>query len=95
MSGPYDGPPLELRLYVAGKTAISQRAAHNLERINRDHFNGQCQIEIVDIFATPQRALEDGILVTPTLIKLSPAPRVRIIGDLSAEERVIFSLGGR
>ena len=88
------GKPLVIRLYVAGQAAISLRAASNLKQIDRDHFDGRCQIEIVDVFAAPQRALADGILVTPTLLKLSPEPAVRIIGDLSATERVIFSLGG-
>ena len=88
------GEPLVLRLYVSGQAAISLRAARNLKQIDRDHFGGRCQIEIVDVFGAPRRALADGILVIPTLLKLSPEPVVRIIGDLSATERVILSLGG-
>lgn len=84
---------LSLRLYVAGQAIMSVRAVRNLEKIVQEQFAGRCQVEIVDVFEAPQRALEDGILVTPTLLKLSPPPIVRIIGDLSATERVIFSLG--
>lgn len=84
----------ELRLYVAGRSPISLRAHNNLRQINQDFFGGRCQIEIVDVLDEPQRAVADGILVTPTLIKLSPAPSIRIIGDLSAVEKVLYSLGG-
>lgn len=94
MSVPDAGPSPVLRLYIAGRSDISLRAHHNLKQIDRDHFEGRCQIEIIDVLVAPQRAMADGILVTPTLIKLSPEPRIRIIGDLSAVDKVLFSLGG-
>jgi hypothetical protein len=46
---------------------------------------------VVDIFSNPKRALEDMILVTPTLLKLG-TPDVRIVGDLSQRERVLAAL---
>lgn len=92
MDEPYEEAPV-LRLYVAGKAVMSMRAANNLRKINHDFFGDRCQIEIVDVFEAPQRAMADSILVTPTLIKVAPEPVVRIIGDLSAIERVLFSLG--
>lgn len=82
-----------MRLYVAGKALMSMRAASNLRRLNKEYFDDRCQIEIIDVFEAPQRAMVDNILVTPTLIKVAPEPVVRIIGDLSATERVLFSLG--
>lgn len=88
---PDDAPVL--RLYIAGRSPISQRAHRNLRQINHDYFDGRCQIEVIDVLDAPQRAVADGILVTPTLMKLSPAPSIRIIGDLSAVEKVLYSLG--
>ncbi len=37
----------------------------------------------------PLRALSEAILVTPTVVKLSPLPEQQIIGDLSEEEAVL------
>lgn len=93
MSTTHDREAPVLRLYVAGRSPISLRAHSNMRQIDQDFFGGRCQIEIVDVLDAPQRAVADGILVTPTLIKLSPAPSVRIIGDLSLVEKVLFSLG--
>ncbi|MFW5942801.1 MAG: circadian clock KaiB family protein [bacterium] len=86
------GPPV-LRLFVAGNAPNSQRARANLERINDRYFDHRCQIEIVDVFEQPDLALQQGIVVTPTLLRLAPGPLLRIIGDLSDSERVLATLG--
>jgi len=41
----------------------------------------------------PLRALAEAILVTPTAVKISPAPEQQIIGNLSEEEEVLLALG--
>jgi circadian clock protein KaiB len=47
----------------------------------------------VDILEDPRRVLSDHIVATPTLIKLSPAPVRKIIGDLGEEAKVLLALG--
>lgn len=84
---------LLLRLYVAGTAPNSLRAAENLRALCAIHFSGRCKLEIVDVLKEPLRALNDDILVTPTLVKLSPRPTARVIGDLSDERRVLSALG--
>ena len=81
-----------LRLYIAGRTARSLKAVANLESICRDHLCENYDVDIVDILVDPIRALEEGVLVTPTLVKLSPLPVKTIVGDLSDRETVLFSL---
>jgi circadian clock protein KaiB len=51
------------------------------------------EIEIVDVFLEPQRALAQDIRMTPTLLKVSPRPARRIIGTLSHTQRVLDTLG--
>jgi circadian clock protein KaiB len=88
---PSDG--LKLRLYVAGESPNSVRAIANLRAIFQDWLSQIAwQLEIVDVFAEPTRAVKDQILVTPTLLKLTP-PVVRIVGDLSQREIVLKALG--
>jgi circadian clock protein KaiB len=48
-------------------------------------------LEVVDVFADPMRAMEDRILVTPTLRRLTP-PVVEIVGDLSQRETLLAAL---
>jgi circadian clock protein KaiB len=47
----------------------------------------------VDVTREPERALEDKVLLTPTLIKVAPAPARKIIGNLSDTPTVLLSLG--
>jgi circadian clock protein KaiB len=47
----------------------------------------------VDVFREPQRALDEGIRMTPTLLQLSPLPTKRIVGTLSQTQRVLEALG--
>ncbi len=47
----------------------------------------------MDLLQDPRRVLNDHILATPTLIKLSPAPVRKIIGDLGEEAKVLLALG--
>jgi hypothetical protein len=39
------------------------------------------------------RALADAVIVTPTVVKVSPAPAQQIIGNLSEEQEVLRALG--
>jgi circadian clock protein KaiB len=84
---------LHLRLYVAGKSPNSVRALANLRAICREHLSaGRWNLEVVDLYKDPMRAVEDKIHVTPTLLKLTP-PLVQIVGDLSQQETVLAALG--
>ena len=83
----------KLRLYVAGDTPNSALAIANLSAVCRARLPDQHQIEVVDVFREPKRALADGILMTPTLVKLTPAPLRRIVGTLSQTQPVLQALG--
>ena len=61
-------------LYVAGRAPNSVKAIANLEAICRRHLKDGYKLEIVDVCEHPLRALSDGVLVTPSLAKVSPAP---------------------
>ena len=81
------------RLYLAGGAPNSVRAFANLYAICQKHFPGSHRIEVIDVLKEPIRALAEAILVTPTVVKLSPLPEQQIIGDLSEEEEVLRALG--
>ena len=81
------------RLYVAGDTRNSAQAVSNLSALCRAHLPDRHEIEVVDVFREPKRALADGIYMTPTLVKLAPSPIRRIVGTLSQTETVLQALG--
>jgi len=89
---PAAGEPLRLRLYITGQSPNSARALANLQAICQELFGcGQYELEVVDILLDPMRAVDDQIIVTPTLVKL-PLPSVQIVGDLSERDKVTLVL---
>ncbi len=81
-----------LRLYVAGSTPKSSRAIRNLKAICEANLSGRYALTVVDLYAQPERAREEQIVVAPTLIRQSPLPVRRMVGDLSNTERVLAAL---
>jgi circadian clock protein KaiB len=87
--------PLSLRLYVAGQAPNSAAAIRNLGILFPDgEASGQLvQIEIVDLLKEPLRGLLDGVVLSPTLVRLAPPPARRIVGNLSDHGAVLLALG--
>lgn len=81
------------RLYIAGDTLNSAQALANLSALCRLHLPARYEIDIVDVFRQPERALADGIFMTPTLVKLAPSPIQSIVGTLSPTQTVSLVLG--
>jgi len=86
-------PVYKFRLFVAADTLNSAQAASNLNALCKTHLAGRHEIEVVDVFKDPKRALAEGIRMTPTLLKLSPGPMRRIVGTLADVARVMQTLG--
>jgi circadian clock protein KaiB len=82
----------KFRLYVAAGTQNSAEAMANLEGICHRYLPDRHNIEIIDVDQQPQRALADGIHMTPSLIKLGPAPIRKIVGTLAHTKRVLLAL---
>lgn len=88
------GETFSFRLYVAGDAPNSAQAAFNLGALCREHLADRHEIEIVDVFRDPGRALAEGIFMTPTLLKLAPAPAPRlIVGTLGQRLPLMQALG--
>lgn len=82
-----------LRLYIAGSAPNSLQAIANLEAICQQYLKDSYKLQIVDVFEHPLRALADGVLVTPSLAKVSPRPGATIVGNLSDRRNVLLALG--
>jgi circadian clock protein KaiB len=83
----------KFRLYVADETMNSAQATANLHALCQTHLPDRHEIEVVDVFKEPQRAILEGIRMTPTLLRLAPLPIRRIVGTLMDTQRVLETLG--
>jgi circadian clock protein KaiB len=84
---------LQLRLYVAGGAPNSTMAESNLTSLLESNGVTDYELEIIDCIKDPRRALGDGVLVTPTLMRVAPPPPQTIVGTLSDAARVGAALG--
>jgi|SRR5690349_13674226 circadian clock protein KaiB len=81
-----------LKLYVTGATRRSQRAITNLNSICEEYLQGNCDVEVVDVYHSPTIAKAANVIAAPTLVKQLPLPMRRLIGDLSERGRVLVLL---
>jgi len=82
-----------LTLYITGRTHSSECAVTNLRRIMEQETPDIYEITIVDVAERPDAAELNRILATPTLIRESPPPVRRIVGDMSDALKVLQALG--
>jgi circadian clock protein KaiB len=83
----------KFRLYIAGSSQNSVQALSNLKAFCAEHLLGRHDIEVVDVLLEPKRALADGVLLTPTLVKISPDPVRKIVGTLTQRPSLMAALG--
>jgi circadian clock protein KaiB len=84
-----------LRLYITGQTSLSSASVRNLLRVCQDHLASQYEVQVIDICQQPELAREAQIIATPTLVKTSPAPMRKLVGNLSSQREVLKGLGIR
>jgi circadian clock protein KaiB len=81
-----------LRLYVAGEAPNSQQARSNLQAL-LETVGGEYELEVIDCLVDPLRTLTDGIVVTPTLLKVEPEPKRTVIGNLADADYLRRTIG--
>lgn len=89
-----DGPAKhQYRLYVTAGSPVSSRAVVNARQFFETHLPGQHRLSIVDFAQHVAMARTDQVFASPTLIRLTPLPQRRFIGDMSDTDRLRASLG--
>jgi len=89
---PDDGVQV-FRLYVTAASPISARAIVNARRFLELRLAGAHRLEVLDIAENVPFAIADEIIASPTLVRVSPLPARRFIGDLSDVSRLEAALG--
>ncbi len=81
-----------LRLYVAGMNTKSKRAIENITKICEENLKGRYELQIIDIYQSPELAKGEQIIAAPTLIKKLPLPLRKFIGNMEDREKIIVGL---
>jgi circadian clock protein KaiB len=89
---PQTSEEYRLRLFVTGSTPRSVRAIRNILALCEKFLQGHYDLEIVDIYQDPAMAKDGQVLAAPTLVRESPLPVRRVIGDCSDTNKVKSAL---
>lgn len=81
-----------MELYVSGDSFVSQRAIESIEALCEQELKGRHELEIIDLKKDPGKAVDENIVVVPTLYRKVPEPTRQLIGDLQNRERLIRGL---
>lgn len=84
---------VSFRLFLAGSNLNSRQALANLRSLCEEFLADRYDIEIVDVLEHPERALKEGIILTPALVILSLQPPPVVVGNLSRREVILEALG--
>lgn len=93
MSSATGGYEWSLTLYVSGASPRSAEAIDTIRQLCDGELAGRVDLQIVDVGADPGRAVSDGIIAVPTLVKRLPPPLRQLVGDLSDTDRVRAAIG--
>ncbi|MGD0604846.1 MAG: circadian clock KaiB family protein [Streptosporangiaceae bacterium] len=87
-----------LTLYVNGASTSSIQAIETVRRICDEQLSGHgihVDLEVIDVRKQSALAARDQIVAAPTLIRRSPGPLRRIVGDLADPSwvRLVLDIG--
>lgn len=84
---------MRFTLYVAGDSELSLAAIRNFSRLRQRHLSEDIDLVIIDVVEQPRRAREDRVATTPMLVRQTPTPIRKVLGDLSDIDRVADAMG--
>jgi circadian clock protein KaiB len=85
--------PWALTLFVLGADPLAHVVQERLRAFCEAYLPPGSLLEVVDIQEDPERADAFDVVALPTLIRTSPLPECRVIGDLTSTDKVWTALG--
>ena len=83
----------QLRLYITGMSRQSMQALTNLKQVCDKHLVGQYELKVIDLQRPPESIEGDGFVVAPMLVKRSPLPVCKLVGNLANTQELLRRLG--
>lgn len=78
-----------LRLFIASNNARAEQTLSNIHQLLEEGLTSPYTLKVIDIAKNPEQAVANQIVITPTLIRVSPKPVRRIVGQLNDISRVL------
>ena len=82
-----------IKMYIVNHSEKSGEKVRQLNEALESVLGNDYDLEVFNVIEHPESAQEHGVFATPTVIRISPGPIRRIIGDLSNRGCVLLGLG--
>lgn len=82
-----------LRLFVSGDSLATENTLETLHQLLERSLNRPYTLRVIDVIKHPEQAEASHISATPTLMKVWPKPKRRIVGELSDVDTILRLLG--
>ena len=85
-----------MKLFVSGNDKNSREARRSLEKLCESQPQGTFELKIIDVFKDFTAALENNVLVAPTLVITSPGAHsepLTFVGSLNDISKVCKAIG--
>lgn len=81
---------LKLTLCIAGEDEETQSLLRDLTATLTANLSpGSWKLDVIDVIQMPDKALQNDVFVTPTLLREIPAPALKLIGDIVNTPRLL------
>lgn len=78
-----------LHLFISGDRTSAEKTLSSIHQLLEQGLGNPYTLKVIDISKNPQQRLIHQIVATPTLIRVSPKPVKRIVGQLDDIQRVL------
>ncbi len=81
-----------LRLFVSGHSAATERILTTLQNVLETSRHQLYTLQMVDVSKHPEQAEADQVAATPTLVRVTPQPVRRLVGELDNPHAILSLL---
>ena len=78
-----------LHLYISSNNHSTEQTLNTIHQLLEEGLNSPYTLKIIDLAKNPEQAVVHQILITPTLIRISPKPTRRVVGQLHDIKRIL------
>lgn len=82
-----------LKMYIASPSRRTQAISNGLTRELEKETGGLFSLEVINVLESPERAVTDNIMATPTIIRETPLPAIRVTGNITDMKKIVARLG--
>lgn len=82
------------QLFISSNNSHAEHTLSNIHQLLEARLTHPYTLKIIDVAKHPEQAANHQVIITPTLVRVSPKPVRRIVGQLDDIERLLSIVSG-